>query len=934
MRLALPKTCLTRLLSGNPSPFSVALLLTIALATGAEAATSYIFWELPTPAITLDDDMNGLSVGNADRYLQAGERVELRVNLLNLTGMSTSGTISIATNDPYATVLAASQSFSDWPASTSQPFVFVVEAHPDTPERHEIPLTVTVRDASTQETLSCWLIAYRPLRVADVAIDDDSRGASRGNGDGAISPGETVELGIALQNLGRVTAPAVEATLGSSDPNVAEIPISSNRYGDLVPGQRTVCTFSFTATSRPTEPWHAMAFYLTVTDGQGRTKTLPFTVTTDVRRQQLTNLPGHQVRPVIYGERIIWTDYRQGKDSPVIYQYDLVDGTSAAAVSVKPFDGPPGRYDRESFGTELFEEQILYWEQQGGSGSPIRVLWFNGDTGLKRDIGMKASGLGISRSGATSSGERHPIAMWGDTIAWEEGRWTDRGGDAYHSFYDIRTDTTQTLPLIASEVGRFETCGGVDLFGRTFVGGAFTHFLGNPEVYWWDMTQPFPNDSSVFIDSRTNSHSPQDPAVYGTNVVYFSSNDDSGIFLYDLSTGQRRKITQTFVNELQSAPDIDEAHVIWIRRSPETAAASYVSFGDRFGVYPALQHDLMLYELSTGRELRLIKNIGLDVRDWSTSREDQGGMTAFLYGNRVTYDAAFEAGTSMDVFLATLLEHGNVPPVASAKLASQSQNVVQFLGSGKDEDGTIVSYAWDFRDGTTSYQQNPQHAFPRIGTYVAHLTVTDNQGARARDTKTVIVSDLTVTDTTPPIISNVQSSNITQTAATISWTTDEPADSLVQYGLTAGYGSVVGDGALLTSHALTFSGLAAATLYHYEVRSSDAAGNQALSGDATFTTLTAADTTPPSVMLTSPVTGASVPRNQMVTLTATASDNVGVAQVQFFVNDNLRCTDTTPPYTCAWQVPKSWGRTYRLQAKASDAAGNVGSSSVVKVTSR
>ena len=45
--------------------------------------------------------------------------------------------------------------------------------------------------------------------------------------------------------------------------------------------------------------------------------------------------------------------------------------------------------------------------------------------------------------------------------------------------------------------------------------------------------------------------------------------------------------------------------------------------------------------------------------------------------------------------------------------------------------------------------------------------------------------------------------------------------------------------------AVVLGGLAANTLYHYRVRSSDAANNLALSGDLTFTTLAAADTTPP-----------------------------------------------------------------------------------------
>lgn len=83
-----------------------------------------------------------------------------------------------------------------------------------------------------------------------------------------------------------------------------------------------------------------------------------------------------------------------------------------------------------------------------------------------------------------------------------------------------------------------------------------------------------------------------------------------------------------------------------------------------------------------------------------------------------------------------------------------------------------------------------------------------------------------------------------------------------------------------------------------------------------------ADTTPPTVAITSPANGATVPRKSNVTITATANDNVGVTRVEFLVNGNLQCTDTTAPYSCVWRVPASMNRTHQLQARAFDAANN------------
>jgi hypothetical protein len=97
-------------------------------------------------------------------------------------------------------------------------------------------------------------------------------------------------------------------------------------------------------------------------------------------------------------------------------------------------------------------------------------------------------------------------------------------------------------------------------------------------------------------------------------------------------------------------------------------------------------------------------------------------------------------------------------------------------------------------------------------------------------------------------------------------------------------------------------------------------------------TVPAGDTTPPTVTITAPVNGASVPRKSTVTIRVTATDTGGVTAVAFYVNGQLTCTDTTASYTCAWKVPASAGRTYKLQATATDAQGNVGASSLITVT--
>lgn len=95
-----------------------------------------------------------------------------------------------------------------------------------------------------------------------------------------------------------------------------------------------------------------------------------------------------------------------------------------------------------------------------------------------------------------------------------------------------------------------------------------------------------------------------------------------------------------------------------------------------------------------------------------------------------------------------------------------------------------------------------------------------------------------VLDTAPPVISTVTASNITQSTATISWDTDEPADSQVEF-----FGPCPSGGCLTplisattVSHTVNVSGLAASTTYPFRVKSRDAAGNLAVSTPGSFET--------------------------------------------------------------------------------------------------
>jgi hypothetical protein len=123
-----------------------------------------------------------------------------------------------------------------------------------------------------------------------------------------------------------------------------------------------------------------------------------------------------------------------------------------------------------------------------------------------------------------------------------------------------------------------------------------------------------------------------------------------------------------------------------------------------------------------------------------------------------------------------------------------------------------------------------------------------------------ISGDNTFTTATPasPVISNAKAGQISGSGATITWTTDTTADSTVVYGISTTYGSTATNPSLVTSHALTLSGLTPSTTYHYQVQSKDGYGQTSRSADLTFTTTVAVPNPPTFRSASSVINGLTV----------------------------------------------------------------------------
>jgi len=110
----------------------------------------------------------------------------------------------------------------------------------------------------------------------------------------------------------------------------------------------------------------------------------------------------------------------------------------------------------------------------------------------------------------------------------------------------------------------------------------------------------------------------------------------------------------------------------------------------------------------------------------------------------------------------------------------------------------------------------------------------------------------------------------------------------------------------------------------------DAAGNTTTSAARTVT-VSNGDFQAPTVSLSAPASGATV--SGIISITASASDNVGVAGVQFRVDGvNVSTEDTSSPYSRSWDSTTATNGTHSLTAVARDAAGNSTTSDARTVT--
>ncbi len=160
-----------------------------------------------------------------------------------------------------------------------------------------------------------------------------------------------------------------------------------------------------------------------------------------------------------------------------------------------------------------------------------------------------------------------------------------------------------------------------------------------------------------------------------------------------------------------------------------------------------------------------------------------------------------------------------------------------------------------------------------------------------------------VARTTPPaLISDVLAINVTDTLATITWTTDEPGTSVANYGTTNAFGSSGSTAGTALAHAVQLTGLTPNTTYYFDASSCDSTGAYCATFQPlhvrTFTTLGAPNTAAP-LILTGPTVSAITNTSAVISWT---TDQASTSGVSAFDANNNRFTPSDSSYVTSHAI--------------------------------
>ena len=383
------------------------------------------------------------------------------------------------------------------------------------------------------------------------------------------------------------------------------------------------------------------------------------------------------VFPAIYGDRIVWSDNRSGNRD--IYMYDL----STSKESQISANGADQTWP------DIYGNNIV-WQDDRNRGSDIYM--YNLSTHKENRI--------------TTSGSAVFPAIYGDRIVWSG----NRSGNWMIYVYNL--STSKETQISASGSATYPA-----IYGDRIVWSDYRD--GSGDIYMYNL-------STSKETQISKNESACNPAIYGDMVVWASNrNGNSNIYMYNLSTHQESHTTD---GSYQYYPAIYGNRIVWTdgrsgnfdiymgTLSSNLPVAAF-SASPISGTTPL---KVMFTDKSTGAPTSWNWSFG----DGTYSIEKNPVHPYNRVGKyTVSLTLKNAAGSNTVTKSGYVVVNALKAPIAAFSASSTSGNVplkVQFTDKST---GMPSSWNWNFGDGAYSTARNPAHTYSKVGKYTVSLTV-------------------------------------------------------------------------------------------------------------------------------------------------------------------------------------------------------------------
>ncbi|MGB9928861.1 MAG: PGF-pre-PGF domain-containing protein [Methanosarcina sp.] len=400
-----------------------------------------------------------------------------------------------------------------------------------------------------------------------------------------------------------------------------------------------------------------------------------------IKEIQIVNNESAQQSPVIYGDNIIWLDWRNGNQDIYMYSFPKSRELQVSSNSSSYFTNSP-----------VYEDRIVWVDSPNGNDN---IFMYNISTSKQTQLTNNKSSKGSP-------------AIYEDRIVWAD----FRNGGEYNQNSDIymyNISTSRETQITTNEAAQAEPA----IYRDNIVW--LDSRNGHRDIYLYNLSTN--KETQV-----TFNKSVLEPVVIYNDRLVWTAWEENGydIVMYNITTQKQKQITTN--NSEQHDPAIYGDLIVWTdyRNLVET----------KFPV-DVPTPDIYMYNLLTSKETRI-----------TTSGSARNPS---IYENKVVWEDwrnADSTGENSDIYMCILPEEGLEPTIPVVNFTSNvTRGYLPLFVKFEDSSEKVKEWNWDFGDGTGSVERNPVHIYSSAGIYTVKLTANNKYGSASKTTKITVMKE-------------------------------------------------------------------------------------------------------------------------------------------------------------------------------------------------